>query len=184
VAGDRRGAFGRTTGIHPGDRLREPRLELDVSLLTALPITFGAAGSDLGIGKTLCFGLLECGLLHEQTLPLVALPGGAEPNDDGPQCAGLLGPSRGRGIAGGEEDEVAEIGALHAQWADVLHAQPAPLVGAAFGARPVSPRVDDDDLITLVGHTSRVARPIQAVTHGAWRRGRCPYSDRRDRNAR
>jgi len=56
-------------------------------------------------------------------LALVALAGSAEADDDGRQAAGLLRPPSESRIAPRQEDEMAEVHAVHAQRPVVFHEQ-------------------------------------------------------------
>jgi hypothetical protein len=65
--------------------------------------------------------LLERLGLDEEALALIALAGSAEAYDHGGQAARSLRPAGERGIAAWQEDEVAEVGAVHAERPLTLH---------------------------------------------------------------
>ena len=127
-----------------GERVDVPGIELPPAFGRALP----GDRARLGICETLQLRPRQGCLLHEDTLPLVTLPGPAEPNDDGAQGRVLAGASGQRGVATGKKDEVVEIRAAQAERLVALHPEKPPLgqLCPALAAHRVSTNPEDDDV--------------------------------------
>ncbi len=93
----------------------EGRLECGVLIGPALLVARLAATARLLVGQALLLGADEGLLLDEDAPPLVAPPATAERLHHRRQAARLLRPPRQRGVAGGQEDEVVQLGTGEAQ---------------------------------------------------------------------
>src|SRR5688572_10303977 len=61
--------------------------------------TLSSAGTNVGIRETLLLGPLKRGLLHQDTLALVSVPGPAEPDNDCAQAGVLACPASKSSVA-------------------------------------------------------------------------------------
>ena len=158
MLGNLPGAFRRAAREHLADAARELLQVAQVELVSSGCFAFLPAQSDLRIGEALFLGAPQRVLLHEESLPLVAFARAA-PFQYNRSKRGV--PARAAcqcRLAGGEEDEMIQVGARQAQ-------------RAAFpGER--DPRVHPQLLTTLVahgfpmGHEHFVVEPIGSGVHG------------------
>ena len=125
---------------------REACDELTVLFRTTIGISQPLPGPDLTVRQTLLFGLCQCLLFHQQTLPFLSLPRPAPFQDKrGQRGVFVRAPCDGR-IARGEEDQMIEVGAGEAKGAFVLcQGKPAPPVQrfGTFGALGISSQNED-----------------------------------------
>jgi len=80
---------------------------LEVRVLDGAPLAFSLTTAQAGVlvGEAFPFGLLECWLLDEHALALVAFARPAETHDDGGDPALLAGPAR-RRVPGASKRQV------------------------------------------------------------------------------
>ena len=133
---DRIGSIGGAAGKQCEDRVGEFGVEPLILVGAACLIPFPAAGAQLGIGKAFLFGKLDGFGLRQDALALVAFARSAPPHYYRRKAAGRLRPPRHRGVAGRQEFEMSEVGAVQAQRSWVLHEEKASGT-TAQRARPV-----------------------------------------------
>ena len=164
VKRDRVGSQGRTTRELLANRRGELVAEAYVLVGSTNLIAFPAAGAHVGVGEALLRGLFDRRGLGQNALSLIAFTPHAPAHDDGGQSAGLLrAPGQGC-VSGGQELEVAKVGAVEAERTGLVLEQKI-TGGAARRARPRAMSRDDDDVS---------GRPAWARDHGLRQFGRRP----------
>jgi hypothetical protein len=145
VKRDRVGARGRTTRELLANRRGELVAEAYVLVGSTNLIAFPAAGAHVGVGEALLRGLFDRRGLGQNALSLIAFTPHAPAYDDGGQSAGLLrAPGQGC-VSGGQELEVAKVGAVEAERTGLVLEKK--VTGrAARRARPRAMSRDDDDV--------------------------------------
>jgi hypothetical protein len=166
VPGDRLGALGRAAGEQPGDLADETRLQLQVLVSPALGIPFPAPHPGVLVGKALQLRFFERWFLHQEALPLIPLARPAPPDHHRRQEACLLRPAGERGVAGRQEHQVIHVGTGQAERPGVVHDEQV-AGAAAFGARPVPDRLDDDE-VSRSGLTLDDALALRGGNAGAY----------------
>ena len=115
VKRDRVGAHHRTTRELFTNRCGELVVEAYVVVGSTTLIAFPAESAHLGVGEALLRGLFDRRGLGQDALSLIAFTPQAPAHDDGGQSARLLrAPGQGC-VSGGQELEVAEVGAVEAE---------------------------------------------------------------------
>src|SRR6478609_283328 len=141
---DRLGAVDRTPRELLTDGGGELTAEVHVLMGSAALLAFPASGAHVGVRETLLRGLFDRRRFRQNPLPLIAIASFAPAHHDGGQSAGLRCAPGERGIAGRQELEMAEVGAVQTQCTRLVHAKEV----AGVAARRARPRVvwrDHDD---------------------------------------
>ncbi len=112
VVGDRVGAGRWAAGELFPDGSGEAVAELLIDFGTAHLIVVAAQGAGIGVVEALLGGLLDGIILDQNALAFIAFASRAPADDHRRQAAGFLRASSQGGIAGGQEDQMAEVGAV------------------------------------------------------------------------
>jgi len=161
---DRLGAITWATREQPDDLRRHPCLQLHIARRASLGVTLAPARSSLVVRQTLRFGFVQCGVLDQDALPLIALASATETHDDSGQAARRPGAASQRGVTGWSEDEMVHVRTGHAHRAAVIHDQQTAVVVAAVGAGPSPECRDNDEIRPAAWSLGRGARV--SIDHG------------------
>src|SRR5262245_48542222 len=143
---DRLGPIDRTTRELLTDGGGELTAKVLIVIGPAALLACPATGAHVCVGEALLRGLFDRGRFRQNPLPLIAIASSAPAHHDRRQSAGLRGASGERGIAGRQELEVAEVGAIQTQCTRLVHAKE--VAGVAAGcACPRLVRRDHDYLL-------------------------------------
>jgi hypothetical protein len=121
--GDRLGPLRRTPGKQLSELCSHPHMKLHIFLAAPGRIALAATSPRLLVRQALGLGSLKRGLLDQDPLPLITLPGAAEPHHDRRHPAVGLRPPGQSGVAGRQERQMIHVRTADAHRPRLLHHQ-------------------------------------------------------------